>query len=131
MSVYEGAVRTARVKDAQGDEWQLRFDNAAAIEAELCCREQYGRDIGYLTICSGAMGRIYYAMLAIAYGAAVSAAKWASAHGSRVMLPGFAAFERAFPLTALMDAQGEIAQGILAYLPPPDKKKGAAGAAAR
>ena len=129
MGAYESGVHTCSVTDALGESWVLRFDTAAAIEAELCCKEQYGREIGYLTIAGGAVQRVYYAMLAIAYGAAVSAARWARTHGETPRFPVYGAFERAFPLTALLRAQEEIAGGIYAYLPPPDGKKKDAGQA--
>lgn len=132
MGAYESSVHTGSIVDAQGERWTLRFDTSAAIEAELCCKEQYGREIGYLTIAGGAIQRVYYAMLAIVYGAAVSAARWARMHGETPRMPVYAAFERAFPLTALLGAQAEIAEGIYAYLPPADgKKKDAAQGAGR
>ena len=72
----------------------------------------------YLTLAGAASQRVYYALLAIAYGAMVSAARH-----SGVNAAPFDAFERAFPLPSLLAARAAIFNGIYAYLPPGGKKK--------
>lgn len=118
MSAYDDSVYTCEIADVLGQSWALRFDTAAAIAAELCCRERIGRDMDYLTLAGAASQRVYYALLAIAYGAMVSAAR----HSGASAAP-FDAFERAFPLPSLLAARAAIFNGIYAYLPPGGKKK--------